>query len=98
MSAPMIDLSYFVLWHFLITVLESPKILHALEPMEIPNLIASNPARASSANGYATSTWSTDLDAKISPSTSRTINPEADLKYCWSKAASKLDVFFVKPV
>ncbi|MBA0766679.1 hypothetical protein Gotri_015700 [Gossypium trilobum] len=88
-SAPMIDLSYSVLSHFLITVLESLKIMYALKPMEIPNLIASNPARASAANDYATSTWSTDLDAKISPSTSRTINPEADLKYCWSKAASK---------
>ncbi|KHG18603.1 putative inactive serine protease 37 [Gossypium arboreum] len=60
---------------------ESPNIMHALNPMEIPNLIAYNPARASVVNSEATSEWSTDFDAKISPSTSQTINPEADLKY-----------------
>ncbi|KAG4187394.1 hypothetical protein ERO13_A08G100566v2 [Gossypium hirsutum] len=81
-NAPIIDLSHSILWHFLITVLESPSILHALTPIEIPNIVACNPACASAANGDVTFEWRTDLDAKISPPTSRTTSSEADLKYC----------------
>ncbi|TYI40028.1 hypothetical protein ES332_A02G135400v1 [Gossypium tomentosum] len=32
-------------------------ILHVVKPMEIPSLVASNPARAFAANGEATSAW-----------------------------------------
>ncbi|KAG8482892.1 hypothetical protein CXB51_024490 [Gossypium anomalum] len=54
MIAPMTDLSISVVWHFLITVFESPSICKSLNPIKIPNLIASNPAYASAANGDGT--------------------------------------------
>ncbi|TYI15660.1 hypothetical protein ES332_A08G201000v1 [Gossypium tomentosum] len=37
----------------------------------------------------ATLKWRTVFDAKISPPTSRTTIPEANLQDCWSKATSK---------
>ncbi|TYH07589.1 hypothetical protein ES288_A08G245400v1 [Gossypium darwinii] len=57
---------------------------HSLEyhPTEIPNHVACNPACASATNGDAISEWITDLDAKISPLTSCTTSPEANLKAC----------------
>ncbi|KAA3486679.1 Phosphoglycerate kinase [Gossypium australe] len=57
------------------TVLESPFISKTLSPIEIPNLVACNPACASAANGDAIPQWRIDLDAKISPPTSRTTSP-----------------------
>ncbi|TYG71838.1 hypothetical protein ES288_D05G431200v1 [Gossypium darwinii] len=51
--APMTDLSVKKLWHFLITVLESPKTVNLLTPSLIPNFIACNPAYASAVNGFA---------------------------------------------
>ncbi|KAG4154201.1 hypothetical protein ERO13_D03G043701v2 [Gossypium hirsutum] len=51
--APMTDLSEKKLWHFLITVLESPKTVNLLTPSLIPNFIACNPAYASAVNGSA---------------------------------------------
>ncbi|KAH1107920.1 hypothetical protein J1N35_011688 [Gossypium stocksii] len=88
-SAPIIDLSQSAVWHFFITVLESPTISKILNPIEIPNLVACNPAYASTTNGDATLEWRTDLDDKISPPTSRTTSSKAYLNDCWSKAASK---------
>ncbi|MBA0763436.1 hypothetical protein Gotri_012876, partial [Gossypium trilobum] len=53
MIAPIVDLSYSELWHFVITVLESPIICKALNPIEIPNFKACNLACASVANEVA---------------------------------------------
>ncbi|KHG18882.1 L-lactate dehydrogenase [Gossypium arboreum] len=52
--------------------------------------MACNPAYASAAKGDATLKWRTVFYAKISPPTSRTTIPEANLQDCWSKATSKL--------
>ncbi|KAK8341892.1 hypothetical protein V6Z12_A08G195300 [Gossypium hirsutum] len=70
-------------------ILESPTISKILKPIEIPNRMACNPAYASAAKGDATLKWRTVFDAKISPPTSRTTIPEANLQDCWSKATSK---------
>ncbi|TYI16294.1 hypothetical protein ES332_A08G245100v1 [Gossypium tomentosum] len=64
------------------TVLESPTISKTLNPTEIPNHVDCNPACASATNGDAISEWITDLDAKISPLTSCTTSPEANLEAC----------------
>ncbi|TYI23660.1 hypothetical protein ES332_A06G180200v1 [Gossypium tomentosum] len=86
--APITDLSISVLWHFLITVLESPTTSILLKPIKIPNFTSCNPTCTSAVNGVAISKGVT-FDAKISPFSFRTIKPETDLEYCWSKAASK---------
>ncbi|KAK8355706.1 hypothetical protein V6Z11_A05G309300 [Gossypium hirsutum] len=87
MSAPIIDLSGSFVWHFFITVFESPTICKLLKPMEMANCITYNPACASVANGVGISEWITVLDTKISPLSSPTARPKADLEDIFSKAA-----------
>ncbi|TYH05804.1 hypothetical protein ES288_A08G110100v1 [Gossypium darwinii] len=77
--APMTDLSILVLWHFLMTVFESPTSFILFNPIRIPNFTACNPAYASAMNGVAVSECMTAFDAKISPSSFRTSKPVADL-------------------
>ncbi|TYI44425.1 hypothetical protein ES332_A01G235500v1 [Gossypium tomentosum] len=84
MIALMFDLSISIFWHFLITVFESPTISSLLRPISNPNLTACNPACASAINGFAISEWIIVFYARICPSSSRTNNPDADLKACWS--------------
>ncbi|MBA0563124.1 hypothetical protein Golob_008124 [Gossypium lobatum] len=67
MIALIVDLSYFELRHFVITILESPIICKTLNSIEIPNFKACNPACASATNGVAILVWMTDLEANISP-------------------------------
>ncbi|KHG18596.1 hypothetical protein F383_25144 [Gossypium arboreum] len=51
----MADLPISVLWHFFITVFESPTTSILLKPIKIPNFIACNPTCASAVNGVAIS-------------------------------------------
>ncbi|MBA0549078.1 hypothetical protein Golob_020137 [Gossypium lobatum] len=97
MIAPIVDLSYSELWHFVITVLESPIICKSLNPIEIPNFKACNPACASAANGVAILVWITDLEANISPPTFRTTNPEADLAN-YPKPTAEESALFICPL